>query len=97
MHSQIRLNVLFVYWTSTFLSGLKDPPGFYLHPFDVVPASPDKPWYYKSRLGVNTLKIFLPQMSADAGLSVHYTNHSLRATSVTRMYNTRVQEKNDNR
>ena len=32
-------------------------------------------------------------MSTDAGLSVRYTNHSLRATAVTRMYNTGVPEK----
>ena len=32
-------------------------------------------------------------MSTDAGLSVGYTNNSLRATAVTRMYNTGVPEK----
>ena len=32
-------------------------------------------------------------MSVDAGLSIRYTNHSLRATSVTRMYNTGVPQK----
>ena len=32
-------------------------------------------------------------MCTDAGLSVRYTNHSLRATAVTRIYNTGVPEK----
>ncbi len=66
----------------------KDPPGFYLRPLDKVPTSPDKPWYCKVRIGVNTLKNFLPAICTDAGLSIRYTNHSLRATAVTRMYNT---------
>ena len=31
--------------------------------------------------------------AAESGPGVHYTNHSLRATAVTRMYNTGVSEK----
>ena len=65
------------------------PPGFYLRPLERVPDD-TKPWYCRSLVGVNTLKKFVPDMSTDAGL---YTNHSLRATAVTRMYNTGVPEK----
>ena len=35
----------------------------------------------------------MPDIAAESGLGVHYTNHSLRATAVTRMYNTGVPEK----
>ena len=35
----------------------------------------------------------MPDIAAELGLGVHYTNHSLRATAVTRMYNTGVPEK----
>ena len=58
-----------------------------------MPDDDTKPWYCRSLVGVNTLKKFVPDMSTDAGLSVRYTKHSLRATAVTRMYNTGVPEK----
>ena len=35
----------------------------------------------------------MPEIAAESGLGVHYTNHTLRATAVTRMYNTGVPEK----
>ena len=38
-------------------------------------------------MGINKLKTFIPDICTQAGLEVHYTNHSLRATAVTRMYN----------
>ncbi len=51
-------------------------------------------WFCRSRIGVNKLKTFLPEISAESGLTdLHHTNHSLRATAVTRMYNTGVPEK----
>jgi len=69
----------------------ENPVAFYLRPLEKVPSS-NKPWYCKSRVGVNKLKTFIPEISAEAGLNVNYTNHSLRATAVTRMYNTGVPE-----
>ena len=40
------------------------------------------------------MKTFMPDIAAESGLSVRCThNHSLRATAVTRMYNTGVPEK----
>ena len=69
----------------------ENPPAFYLRPLDKV-LSDDKPWYCKSRVGVNKLKTIITEISVEAGLPVHYTNHSLLATAVTRMYNTGVPE-----
>ena len=69
-----------------------DPSGFYLRPLDKVPSG-NRPWYYKSRVGINKLKTFMPDIAAEPGLGVHYTNHSLRATAVMRMYNRGVPEK----
>ena len=57
---------------------------FYLRPLSKTPHS--GPWYARAKVGVNTLKNFMPDLSKEAGLSVHYTNHSLRATAITRMY-----------
>ncbi len=72
---------------------LSNPPGFYLRPLGIV-LSGDRAWFCRSRVGVNKLKTFLPEISAESGLTDnHHTNHSLRATAVTRMYNTGVPEK----
>ena len=71
-----------------------NPPGFYMYlrPLDKVPGE-TKPWYCKSRVGINKLKTIIPDVCADCGLSTQYTNHSLRATAITRMYNKGVPEK----
>lgn len=69
----------------------ENPTAFYLRPLYKVPLS-DRPWNCKSRVGVNKLKSIIPEISAESGLCVHYTNHSLRATAVTRMYNKGVPE-----
>ncbi len=71
----------------------ENPPGFYLRPLGNAPEDTKKPWYAKVRVGVNTLKGFLPEISEKAGIGVRYTNHSLRATAVTRMYENGVPEK----
>jgi hypothetical protein len=57
---------------------------FYFHPLLKTPHL--GPWYARAKVGVNTLKKFMPDLSKEAGLSVHYTNHSLRVTAITRMY-----------
>lgn len=76
-----------------YLSKLPPNPSvFYLRPLDCTPTECTKPWYGKSHVGVNTLKT-LPELSEKAGIGVHYTNHSLRATAVTRMYEKGVPEK----
>ena len=38
----------------------EDSPGFYLRPLERVPVDGTKPWYCRSRIGVNTLKKFVP-------------------------------------
>ena len=53
-----------------------------------VPSSKFDPnktiiWYEKKVLGHNTLDNMLRNMSERAGISPYYTNHSLRATTVT--------------
>ena len=56
------------------------PPAFYLRPLPV-----SGPWYRKNRVGVNMLKKFIPELCKGAGLSAHYTSHSLRAPAITRI------------
>ena len=65
----------------------------YMRPLDKIPTSPKKPWYTKQRVGYNTLKGFIPKLFATSGLEGLHTNHSLRATSITRMFKADVPEK----
>ena len=46
-------------------------------------SSSDKIWFDKSPLGVNTLSSMMKEISKAAQLSQLYTNHSVRATSIT--------------
>jgi len=43
-------------------------------------------WYADVRVGVNTISKVVKTLCGKAGLDGFYTNHSLRATSATRMY-----------
>ena len=70
-----------------------EPPAFYLRPLPNVPLSPEKPWFAKSPIGVNTLKTILPDICVEAEIGLRYTNHSLWATAITRMYESGVPEK----
>lgn len=40
-------------------------------------------WYCDSKVGVNTIRTFMPNISTILKLSKRYTNHSVRATSIT--------------
>ena len=66
---------------------------FYMRPLETVPDDESKCWYVNQRVGQNKLKEMLPQLSIQSGCGVRYTNHSLRATAMTRMFSTGVPEK----
>ena len=70
-----------------------EPKAFYLRPVSSIPKVPDKPWFINSPVGINTLNSILSTISQQAGVNTQYTNHSLRATSATRMYLKNVPEK----
>ena len=65
-------------------------PCFYLKPLNKVSSAG---WGYSStsKIGVNTLKQMLKTMFEDAGLKAK-TNHSLKATCATRMFNSGIDE-----
>ncbi len=50
-------------------------------------------WYFDSPVGVNTLGNVVKDLCKKAGFDGLHTNHSLRAMSVTRMYNQGIPEK----
>ena len=64
-----------------------------MRPLDKIPDTLTKPWYTKQRVGYNTLKGFIPKLFATSGLEGIHTNHSLRATSITRMFKADISEK----
>lgn len=69
------------------------PPGssvFYLRALNEFPTDPSKSCFVNQRVGVNVLRNILSLMS---GCGVRYTNHLLRATAITRMFNSGVPEK----
>ena len=61
----------------------------YMRPRDNF--SPDKPSYLMQRVGINQIKKFMTDIMSIAGFS-GYTNHCLRATAVSRMYNAGIPE-----
>ena len=63
---------------------------FYVHPLQNW--TPEGPWYSSTPVGKNTLAAIVPKMFKAAGLS-HKTNHSLRATSTTALFEANVPEK----
>ena len=56
-----------------------EPKAFYLRPLPKAPVDVERPWYTNVPVGVN--------------LSTKYTNHSLRATSASRLFVCNIPEK----
>ena len=65
---------------------------FYLRPCKCFPSDVSQLAYCRQRVGINQLKKIISTVSSTSGTS-GYTNHSLRATAMTRMYNQGVPEK----
>ncbi len=67
---------------------------FYLRPSTHDPVKHSvKAWFFDVPVGVNTLNAAVASMAKKAGLRIRYTNHSLRATSASRLYAKNVPEK----
>ena len=47
---------------------------------------PDSPWYKKSLMGYHRIDQMMPRMAQAAGLSGHKTNHSVRRTMCTQLF-----------
>ena len=66
---------------------------FYMRLLDAFPTDTGQSCVTKQRVGINMLKNMLPELSNKSGLGVRYTNHSLRATAITRMFHSGLPEK----
>ena len=70
-----------------------DASYFYMRAKDKAPPNPSMSSFMNQRVGINVLKNMIPELSVKSGIQVSYTNHSLRATAITRMFNGEVDEK----
>ena len=67
---------------------------FYMKPKETTPACDSDPWYCNRPMGHNVLEKFLKDIFKEAGIDcTNKSNHSLRATSISRMYQQDVPEK----
>lgn len=67
---------------------------FYWKARGSIPDAADLPWYTRNVLGHNVLAQFLKRMLDSAGIdSSKKTNHSLRATAISRMFQSSVAQK----
>ena len=78
----------------TYLSLLPlDASYMYMQAKYKAPPSPFVSSFAKQRVEINVLKNILLDVSEKSGIQVRYTNHSLRATAITQMFNSQVNEK----
>ena len=66
---------------------------FYLRPLPKMPAKRDLPWFSGVPVGRNELNKMVQKMCVDAGISGNKTNHSLRATGASQLFQANVPEK----
>ena len=64
---------------------------FYLMPISTA-RNDMKTWYTKRPIGKNSLAKYMKEICFEAGLKIQATNHSLRATCATRLYQAGVDE-----
>uniref|UniRef100_A0A1X7TLL5 ZMYM2-like/QRICH1 C-terminal domain-containing protein n=1 Tax=Amphimedon queenslandica TaxID=400682 RepID=A0A1X7TLL5_AMPQE len=83
------LDLYFSKWPEAMI----DKDVFYLRPKPKAPASPDHPWFDCVPIGKNKLASMMKEMSTEAGFDKVKTNHSLRATGATAMFNAGLPEK----
>ena len=66
---------------------------FYVRSLDKIPSNPTASWYTSVPVGQNTLDRKINVICRNAGIDGHKTNHSLRATGATELYQGNVPEK----
>lgn len=62
---------------------------FYLRPLDKI--KPDV-WFSRQVIGIHTIEKTVTSLCKNAGFTGHFTTHSLRATSATRMFQSGIDE-----
>lgn len=71
---------------------MKAPDGkFYLMPLPFTPTG-SSPWYFTSLPGINKIQTMVKELFRDADIAGNLTNHSLRATGATTLFEAGVPE-----
>ena len=74
------------------VTGANRGRAFYYKPLTKI--APGKPWFTSVPMGHNELDQMLKSIFNEAGLDSHnVSNHSLRATSISRLYRASIPEK----
>ena len=98
MQSQKIVHVVWFFLLDLYFSKLPEFPAkddvFNLRPKVKVPSSPGEPWFDCTPIGKNKLATMMKEMSVEAGFQETKTNHSLRATGATTLFNAGLPEKN---
>lgn len=66
---------------------------FYCKPMASAPMDDSSPWFFNIPVGKNMLSKMVPEMCAEAGLAGKKTNHSLRFTGTSCIFEAGVPEK----
>ena len=88
-----------VYIIDLYLSKLPEAAfvrdNFYVQPLcnNSIPVDPGKPWFTANPIGRNSLSKIVKEVCVEGGISGNKTNHSLRATGASHMYQAGVPEK----
>ena len=64
---------------------------FYLSPLPFTPTG-NRPWFFDNPLSLRKLQGLVKKMCSDAKVPGNFTNHSLRATGATLLFNASVPE-----
>ncbi len=92
LKEQCHVRVLDLYYAKLLRDGMgKDV--FYLRLLPKMPAKQDLPWFSSVPVGRNELHKMVQKMCADAGISGKKTNHNLRATGASQLFQANVPEK----
>ena len=86
-----------VYILDKYISKLPDKfrkdDFFYARPLEKIPDDENAPWYAPVPLGKHTLQSMVQKMCTEAKIEGCKTNHSLRATAATQMFQQGAPEK----
>ena len=91
-HKTVTVYLLDLY-ISKFPKGAVDNDLFYCKPMASAPLDASCPWYFNVPIGKNTLSKMVADMCAEAGLSGKKTNHSLRVSGTSCLFEAGVPEK----
>ena len=86
-----------VHILDTYISKLPDEVKqqdyFYTRPLSKMPLDPDEPWFCAVPVGKNILSSMMKDICTETHISGHKTNHSLRATGASELFEAGVPEK----